>query len=122
MKFFKCELCGKITVMVKETAAPTVCCGKNMVELVPCSTDAATEKHVPVVTVNGKNVKVAVGSVTHPMEDAHYIEWICVETSKGYQIKNLKPGQTPEASFDLAADDDLVKVYAYCNLHGLWSN
>ena len=87
--------------------------------LIPNTEDAAHEKHVPAVTVEGDLVKVKIGSAEHPMLDAHYIEWIYVQTEKGGQRKSLKPGDAPEAVFALA-DDQAVAVYAYCNLHGLW--
>jgi superoxide reductase len=120
MKFFKCETCGKIIVVVNESAVPTMCCGKPMKELVPDEVDAALEKHVPVVVVEGDILKVSVGSVTHPMLDEHFINFIAVETDKGFQIKYLKPGEAPEASFALTSGEKAVSVYEYCNLHGLW--
>ena len=120
MKFYKCEICGKIVAMVKETPVDTVCCGKPMRELVPGTTDGATEKHVPVYTLEGNTVKVKVGSVEHPMTDAHHIEWIAIETENGNQRKELKPGDKPEATFALVPRDKVKSVYEYCNLHGLW--
>lgn len=122
MTFFKCKKCGKITAMIKGSACPTMCCGEEMPELKPGTTDAAVEKHVPVVTVNGNNVSVAVGSIAHPMEEKHYIEWIGLETSAGFQMKNLKPGQKPEAAFAVTDNETVVKAYAYCNLHSLWAS
>ena len=91
-------------------------------ELVASSTDAAKEKHVPVVTKKCKQVKVDVGSVAHPMSEEHLIEWVAIETEQGYQVKYLTPTSTPVCSFSLADGDSFVKAYAYCNLHGLWSN
>lgn len=87
-------------------------------ELVPNTTDAASEKHVPVIEVNGDEVKVKVGSVEHPSLDAHYIEWIVLVTETGMQMKWLKPGMKPEAVFKVT--DKPVAAYEYCNLHGLW--
>ena len=84
------------------------------------STDAAQEKHVPVVTKKCKTVKVDVGSVMHPMSEAHLIEWIALETEQGYQMKNLTAQSVPSVTFTLADGDKAVAVYAYCNLHGLW--
>ena len=92
------------------------------VELIPCSTDAAQEKHVPVVTKKCKQVKVDVGSVVHPMSEEHFIEWVAIETAQGYQVKYLKAGDLPVCSFSLADGDVFVKAYAYCNLHGLWAD
>ena len=120
MKFYKCEICGKIVAMVKETPVDTVCCGQAMRELVPGTTDGATEKHVPVYTLEGNTVKVKVGSIEHPMTDAHRIEWIAIETENGNQRKELKPGDTPEATFALVPRDKVKSVYEYCNIHGLW--
>ena len=120
MKFYKCEICGKIVAMVKETPVDTMCCGQAMRELVPGTTDGATEKHVPVYTLEGNTVKVKVGSVEHPMTDAHHIEWIAIETENGNQRKELKPGDKPEATFALVPRDKVKNVYEYCNIHGLW--
>ena len=120
MKFYKCEICGKIVAMVKETPVETMCCGQAMRELVPGTTDGATEKHVPVYTVEWNTVKVKVGSAEHPMTDAHHIEWIAIETENGNQRKELKPGDKPEATFALVPRDKVKRVYEYCNLHGLW--
>ena len=120
MKFYKCEICGKIVAMVKETPVDTMCCGQAMRELVPGTTDGATEKHVPVYTLEGNTVKVKVGSVEHPMTDTHHIEWIAIETENGNQRKELKPGDKPEATFALVPRDKIKSVYEYCNLHGLW--
>ena len=91
-------------------------------ELVAGSVDAAKEKHVPVVTKKCKQVKVDVGSVTHPMSEEHLIEWIAIETEKGYQVKYLTANDAPVCSFSLADGDTFVRAYAYCNLHGVWSN
>ena len=120
MKFFVCEKCGNFVGMIKESGAPMVCCGEKMKELVPGTSDGAAEKHVPVVKLEGKKVIVTVGEVEHPMVDAHYIEWIAIETAKGAQRKVIKPGQKPELEFILTDDDSFVAAYAYCNLHGLW--
>lgn len=120
MKFYKCLTCGKIIVVLTDTGVPTICCGENMKELVAGEVDAALEKHVPVVAVDGNILNVTVGSVEHPMLAEHYITMIAVETDKGFQVKNLKPGEAPKASFALAPDEKAVAVYEYCNLHGLW--
>ena len=119
-KFFICEHCGNLVTFLKASGVPVVCCGQKMTELVPGTTDAAVEKHVPAVKVNGNEVHVQVGSVEHPMLPEHYIEFIWMETEKGSQLANLKPGDKPEAIFTLAEGDKVVDVYAHCNLHGLW--
>ena len=122
MKFLKCNHCGNIITFATDHGVPVVCCGEKMAEIRPNTTDAATEKHVPQVTREGRNVTVLVGSVSHPMTEEHSIEWIALESSQGMQIKQLSPDAKPEASFALAEGDTLHKVYAYCNLHGLWSD
>lgn len=122
MKFFKCEHCGKIITMLSERAVPTVCCGDPMKELIPGTTDAAVEKHVPVVKQDGGIVTVEIGSVAHPMAEEHHIEWIVLETNHGYQMKKLAPGEEPKAVFALSEGDEVVAAYEYCNLHGLWKN
>ena len=106
--------------MVKDSGVNVVCCGQKMTELIPGTSDGAHEKHVPVVTVDGNKVSVAVGAVDHPMLDVHFIEWIAIETSAGAQRKVLKPGDAPKAEFVLAEGETFVAAYAYCNLHGLW--
>lgn len=121
-KFLICKHCGKMVAVVKETGVPVICCGEAMSELIPGTTDAAAEKHVPVVTVDGRNVKVAVGSVAHPMLLEHYIEWISLHTKQGNQRKELKPGEKPEAYFALCDGDEVIAAYAYCNLHSLWKS
>ncbi len=120
MKFYKCEGCGKLAVLFKESACPTKCCGEPMVEVVPGTVDAAREKHIPDVAVEGNQVKVKVGSVEHPMLAAHFIEWIILETNQGFQKKDLKPEMKPEAVFALAEGETAVAAYESCNLHGIW--
>ena len=119
-KFFICKHCGNIVGMVFDAKVPLVCCGEKMAELTPNTVDAAQEKHVPVITVNGNLVHVAIGSAEHPMLDAHYIQWVYLETEKGGQRKELQPGEKPEVTFALTEDDKAVAAYEYCNLHGLW--
>lgn len=122
MRFFKCKICGKILVLIKDTATPTICCGEEMMELKPASIDAVVEKHVPVISINNSIVEVKVGSMAHPMEEKHYIEWIAIQTNQGYQIKMLKPGDDPKLYFALVNGEKIETAYAYCNLHGLWSS
>ena len=120
MRFFKCSKCGQMVGSITKTGCDVFCCGEPMEELIPGTTDAAVEKHVPEFTVNGNIVDVTVGSVEHPMLDAHYIEWIALETEQGGQRKALKPGDAPKASFAITEGDKVVAVYAYCNLHSRW--
>lgn len=120
MKFYRCAVCGQIVGIVKETNAPLVCCGKPMEELIPCSTDGAHEKHVPVIKCGDNRADVMIGSAPHPMEQEHYIEWISLETKCGNQRKELKPGDEPKACFSLCSGDKVIAAFAYCNQHGLW--
>lgn len=119
-KFYICSHCGKIVAVVKESGVPVMCCGQKMTEIIPGSVDAATEKHVPVYTVENNIVTVNVGSVEHPMLPEHYIEWVSLQTKQGNQRKALKPGDKPQICFALCDGDEVEAVYAYCNLHGLW--
>ncbi|MBR3468533.1 MAG: desulfoferrodoxin [Lachnospiraceae bacterium] len=119
-RFFVCEHCGNMVAVVKDAKVPMMCCGQKMTELIPGTTDAAVEKHVPAFEVKDGKVFVQVGEVIHPMVDAHYIEWIFIETNKGTQMKKLAPGQEPKTVFAICEDEVVEAVYAYCNLHGLW--
>ncbi|MBR2367655.1 MAG: desulfoferrodoxin [Alistipes sp.] len=117
-KFFKCDTCGNVIIKVVDSKVPVVCCGKPMSELTPNTVDAATEKHVPVVTrLDDKHIKVEVGSVAHPMSEEHHIAFIYVETENGGIRVDLK--DKPEAVIYLG-EERAVAVYEYCNLHGLW--
>ena len=122
VKFYRCKVCGKIIAIVQDTGVPTICCGERMEQIIPGTTDAAVEKHVPVITVNGNIVEVKVGSVEHPMQPEHFIEWIALSTKQGNQRKELKPGDAPVAKFAIVEGDEVVAAYAYCNLHSLWSS
>ena len=120
MTLYRCEHCGNIIAHIQDSGVRVVCCGEVMKPIEPNTTDAAGEKHVPVIQVDGQIVTVTVGSVEHPMLDAHYITWIMLETKQGRQRKTLKPGDKPVAVFALAEGDEVVAAYEYCNLHGLW--
>lgn len=119
-KFLLCRRCGNLIEMINDSGVTPICCGTDMDVLTANATEAATEKHIPVVEINGNMAKVTVGEVLHPMEEAHYIEWIYLETSKGIKRVNLKPGDEPIVSFALLEDETVSSAYAYCNLHGLW--
>ena len=119
-KFYICERCGNIIGKIHDSGVPVVCCGQPMKQLIPGTVEASLEKHIPVATVEGNTVKVAVGSVEHPMIPEHYIPWIYLQTTVGGQRKNLQPGEAPAATFALTDEEKPVAVYAYCNLHGLW--
>ena len=115
--FYRCELCGNMVALMKKVGGTLTCCGQAMTKLEANSTDAAQEKHVPVITREGGKLKVSVGSVLHPMLPEHHIEWIALATEDKVEIVYLKPGMEPKAEFNEVASGT---VYEYCNLHGLW--
>jgi len=118
LQISKCVVCGNIVEMLHAGAGQMVCCGQPMKLYQENSTDAAKEKHVPVIEKTATGFKVKVGSVAHPMEEKHYIEWIeVIADGKAYR-KFLNPGEAPEATFELKAEK--VTAREYCNLHGLW--
>jgi len=120
MRFFRCAHCGQIIAIVKGTGVPVMCCGEKMQEIIPGTTDASLEKHVPVCEIENGIVHVKVGTVPHPMLPEHYIEWISLQTKQGNQRKILKPGDEPKADFAILEGDEVEAVFAYCNLHSLW--
>ncbi|MBQ9342421.1 MAG: desulfoferrodoxin [Lachnospiraceae bacterium] len=120
LKFYRCKHCGQIVAIVKGTGVPVICCGEPMQEIKAGEMDASVEKHVPVFEVKEDKVYVTIGSVNHPMEEAHYIEWVALKTKFGNQRKALKPGDEPKVVFPLLPGDEVEVVLAYCNLHGLW--
>lgn len=115
---YRCNICGNIVEVVGEAGGTLVCCGKPMELLAENTTDAAFEKHVPVVEKIAGGYRVKVGSVAHPMMPEHYIQWIELLTPYGVMRKWLKPGDAPEAVFMTGAEE--VEAREYCNLHGLW--
>lgn len=116
---YKCPICGNMVEIIHAGAGELVCCGQPMQLLVANSVDAAKEKHVPVVTRDNGKIKVQIGSVLHPMETAHFIEWIEVSINDQNYRQYLKPGEQPQAEFNDLISGTL-SVRAYCNLHGLW--
>ena len=120
MKFFINRTTKEIIEVVLGNDTAFTSEGSEMVELKSNSTDAAGEKHVPVITVDGNKVHVVVGSVLHPMTEEHSIQFIALETKQGVQRKALVPTEQPIADFVLAEGDEVVAAYEYCNLHGLW--
>ena len=122
MKFYICNHCKNIIAKIQDKGVPVVCCGEKMVEIVANTTEAATEKHVPVTKIDGNLITVNIGSVDHPMTEEHLIQWVYLETEEGGQRKNLKAGDKPEVVFALSSTDKAKAVYAYCNLHGLWKS
>lgn len=117
LDFYRCNECGNIVTLIRNNGGPLDCCGTPMEKLEANSTDAAHEKHVPVITKDGGKIKVVVGSTAHPMLAEHYIEWICLVSGDRAEFKYLKPGEEPKAEFEGAESGT---VLAYCNLHGLW--
>ena len=122
MKYYICEHCGNLIGMIHDAGVPMTCCGQKMPKLEPGTVEASHEKHVPVVTIDGCKVTVEVGSVEHPMVEAHYIQWIAIETTRGSQRVKLEYTDKPRAEFCLAEGEEFVAAYEYCNLHGLWKN
>ena len=118
LEIYKCNMCGNIVEVLHGGAGELVCCGEPMELVDPKTADTGKEKHVPVIEKIDGNYKVKVGSVPHPMEEKHYIEWIeLLADSKAYR-QFLKPGMKPEATFHVKADT--VSAREYCNVHGLW--
>jgi superoxide reductase len=118
LQVYKCQVCGNMVEVVHASSGELVCCGQPMTLMREGVTDAAKEKHVPVIEKVAEGFKVKVGDVAHPMEDKHYIEWIqIIADGKAYR-RFLKPGDAPEAAFAIKADK--VTAREYCNLHGLW--
>lgn len=117
LQVYKCDVCGNIVEMLHEGAGELVCCGQPMKLFVANTVDAAKEKHVPVKEVGANGLTVKVGSVPHPMEEKHYIEWVeIVQNGKAYR-QFLKPGEAPQAVFPVQGE---WTAREYCNLHGLW--
>lgn len=119
LRFFRCKHCGNVVVKLLEKGASVQCCGEPMEELVPNTVEASFEKHLPVIEVKKGIATVKVGSVPHPMEEAHYINFIALETEENCFVATLKPKAAPEAKF-VVGDAKVLAAYEYCNLHGLW--
>ncbi len=117
---YRCNVCGNIIEVLHGGKGTLVCCGQDMELLVPKTADEGKEKHVPVITQNGDEVVVRVGSVAHPMLDKHYIEWIEIIADGASCRKFLAPGEEPQASFRVQAKS--VQAREYCNIHGLWQS
>ena len=115
--FYRCEECGNLVALIRKGGGTLTCCGRAMTRLAANSTDAAKEKHVPVVTKEGGKIKVAVGATLHPMLPEHHIEWIALAAGDRVEFAFLKPGEEPKAEF---AAVESGTVYEHCNLHGLW--
>jgi superoxide reductase len=119
VSFYKCEICGNLVGLIKNGGGKLVCCGQPMTELKANTTDASSEKHVPVAKREKGKITVQVGSAVHPMIEKHYIEWIAVISDEGTERISLSPSDSPGAEF---GDKKNAEVYAYCNIHGLWKS
>jgi len=119
-KFYVCEHCGNIVEKLVDGGGQLVCCGEKMKVLEPGVVEASHEKHLPVFEISGKKVIVNVGAVDHPMAAEHSILWVYLATDKGRYLRRLNVGKPPKAVFHLDDEETPVRVYAYCNLHGLW--
>jgi len=120
LKLYYCPFCKKIVEYVNDAPTTTICCGQPMLEIKANTTEAAFEKHLPVIEKDGNTVTVKVGEVTHPMLDEHFITHIWLETDMGMYRKSLIPDTEPKAIFVLGEGEEVVAAYEYCNLHGLW--
>jgi len=120
MSVYRCSVCGNIVEVLHVGGGTLVCCGKDMVLVTENSVDASAEKHVPVIEKTAEGVLVKVGSIPHPMEEAHFIEWIELLCDGVSHRKFLNPGDKPEALFTVSGTELLAREY--CNLHGLWKN
>ena len=118
-EFFICDKCGSMLNVLCECAEEEKNCKEALRKLEANSTEAATEKHIPAVTVKGNEICVQVGSTEHPMAEEHFIMWVYLETEHGGQFKRLNPGEAPRVKFTIT-EDKPVAVYEYCNIHGLW--
>ena len=118
LEIYKCEICGNIVELVHEGRGELVCCGAPMKPVVENTVDAAREKHVPVIEKTATGITVKVGSVAHPMEEKHWIQWIELVADGISYTRFLKPGKAPEAEFCVSAST--VSAREYCNLHGHW--
>ncbi|MFH1223552.1 MAG: desulfoferrodoxin [Pseudomonadota bacterium] len=119
LEVYKCNVCGNMVEIVHEAAGQLVCCNQPMTNVIAGTVDAAKEKHIPVVTKKDAAYTINIGSVAHPMEDKHYIEWVQIISGDKSYREFLKPGMEPKALFDLKSGK--ITAREYCNLHGLWS-
>ncbi len=119
-KFYYCPICKNFFGVINDANVTPVCCGKPMEVVNANSQEAAVEKHIPEVNVEGNVCHVVVGSVIHPMTEEHWIDWVMVATNLGRHRIVLKPGQEPKVDLLLAENEKVLRVYAHCNIHGLW--
>lgn len=121
-RFYYCQVCGNIIEKVCDSGNDLECCSRTMQGLQAGVTDGKTEWHVPQCVVNGNKVEVRIGEKPHPMEEDHYIEWVELVTNKGIYRKYLKPDDEPCVRFMICDEEEVCKVYAYCNKHKLWKS
>lgn len=119
LEIYKCEICGNMVEITHTGGGSLVCCGEEMKLMLENTVDASKEKHVPVIETGAESRTVKVGSVPHPMEEKHYIEWIEIAADGKSCRQYLKPGDEPMRKFCSSKEE--VTARAYCNLHGLWS-
>lgn len=119
VNFYICKHCGNLITKIHDAGVPVVCCGEKMSKLEAGITDAAVEKHLPVVNKKDNLITVSIGSTPHPMEKEHHIAWVYLQTQQGGQLKYLSINAQPTVTFTVD-NDDPITIYAYCNLHGLW--
>ncbi len=117
MTIYKCEVCGNVVELIFNGGGRLVCCGQDMVKLIPNQEETTLEKHVPYIIEKDNMIEVQIGETTHPMEENHHIEWIALATDKGVVRKKLKPGEEPRVTFEKT---EKYVVVTYCNVHGLY--
>lgn len=122
MKIFKCNVCGNIVELVHEGGGELVCCGKPMEEKLSKTTEEGNEKHLPVTEIYENEIKIKVGSIEHPMTEAHYIEWIMIKYNNRKEVIKLSPNEKPFVTFKMEEDFNILEIYEYCNVHGLWKS
>lgn len=117
---YSCPICGNLICMIEDSGVVPVCCGSEMTRIIANTVDADAEKHVPVMRREGVNVQILVGGLPHPMTPAHHISRIILLTNRGVYLRRLNPGDPAGTIFNIRIDEDVISVYAWCNLHGLW--
>lgn len=120
LQIYKCEVCGNIVEVLHEGRGELVCCGEPMRLVREKTEEQGKEKHLPVIEKTNTGIEVKVGSIAHPMEEKHYVEWIQIQTNGKSYRKFLSPGDAPEAEFPVKAEK--ISVHEYCNIHGLWKS
>ncbi len=120
MNFFKCNICGNLVELVLEGKGELVCCGEPMEKLISKQTEEGNEKHLPVVSLKEKEINIKIGSIEHPMTETHYIQWIYIFYNNKCQRVKLNPNDKPETKFIINENFDILEVFEYCNVHGLW--